>query len=135
MPHTNTNLTLTLTKMAKYIKFNLTAPGATTGSELLINIDQITSIATASTTTTDIFFDNNVTATKKWRVTHLVPLVANDVLNAIQAAMTANPGGVVSTVGSPVSVAQIPLGQTGSGRQVITTAQVNASYTSAAFTA
>ena len=135
MQHTNTNLTLTLTKMAKYIKFNLTAPGATTGSELLINIDQITRIATASTTTTDIFFDNNVTATKKWRVTHLVPLVANDVLNAIQAAMTANPGGVVSTVGSPVSVAQIPLGQTGSGRQVITTAQVNASYTSAAFTA
>ena len=135
MPHTNTNLTLTLTKMAKYIKFNLTAPGATTGSELLINIDQITRIATASTTTTDIFFDNNVTATKKWRVTHLVPLVANDVLNAIQAAMTANPGGVVSTVGAPVSVAQIPLGQTGSGRQVITTAQVNASYTSAAFTA
>ena len=135
MPHTNTNLTLTLTKMAKYIKFNLTAPGGTTGSELLINIDQITRIATASTTTTDIFFDNNVTATKKWRVTHLVPVVANDVLNAIQAAMTANPGGVVSTVGSPVSVAQIPLGQTGSGRQVITTAQVNASYTSAAFTA
>jgi hypothetical protein len=34
-----------------------------------------------------------------------------------------------------VSVAQIPLGQTGSGRQVITTAQVNATYTSAAFTA
>jgi hypothetical protein len=135
MPHTNTNLTIKKKKMAKYIKFNLTAPGATTGSELLINIDQITRIATASTTTTDIFFDNNVTATKKWRVTHLVPLVANDVLNAIQAAMTANPGGVVSTVGSPVSVAQIPLGQTGSGRQVITTAQVNASYTSAAFTA
>ena len=121
--------------MAKYIKFNLTAPGGTTGSELLINIDQITRIATASTTTTDIFFDNIVTATKKWTVTHLAPLVANDVLNAIQAAITANPGGVVSTVGSPVSVAQIPLGQTGSGRQVITTAQVNATYTSAAFTA
>ena len=63
------------------------------------------------------------------------PLVANDVLNAIQAAITANPGGVVSTVGSPVSVAQVPLAQTGSGRQVITTAQVNATYTSAAFTA
>jgi len=135
MPHTNTNLTLTLTKMAKYIKFNLTAPGATTGSELLINIDQITRIATGSTTTTDIFFDNNLTATKKWRVTHLAPLVANDVLNAIQAAITANPGGVVSTVGSPVSVAQIPLGQTGSGRQVITTPQVNVTFTSAAFTA
>jgi hypothetical protein len=122
--------------MAKYIKFNLTAPGAATGSELLINIDQITSIATASTTTTDIFFDNIVTATKKWTVTHLAPLVANDVLNAIQAAMTANPGGVVSTVGSPVSVAQIPLAQSGAqGRLAITVAQVNATYTSAALTA
>ena len=122
--------------MAKYIKFNLTAPGAATGSELLINIDQITSIATASTTTTDIFFDNIVTATKKWTVTHLEPLVANDVLNAIQAAMTANPGGVVSTVGSPVSVAQAPLAQSGAqGRLAITVAQVNATYTSAALTA
>ena len=122
--------------MAKCIKFNLTTPGGTTGSELLINIDQITRISTASTTTTDIFFDNIVTATKKWTVTHLVPLVANDVLNAIQSAMTANPGGVVSTVGSPVSVAQVPLAQSGAqGRQPITTAQVDVSYTSAAFTA
>ena len=135
MPHTNTNLTLTLTKMAKYIKFDLTAPGGATGDQLLINIDDITRTASPSTTTTDIFFDNIVTATKKWTVTHLAPLVANDVLNAIQAAITANPGGVVSTVGSPVSVAQVPLAQTGSGRQVITTAQVNATYTSAAFTA
>jgi hypothetical protein len=122
--------------MAKYIKFDLTTPGGATGDQLLINIDQITSIATASTTTTDIFFDNIVTATKKWTVTHLAPLVANDVLNAIQAAMTANPGGVVSTVGSPVSVAQAPLAQSGAqGRQPITTAQVNVTYTSAAFTA
>ena len=122
--------------MAKYIKFNLTTPGGTTGSELLINIDQITRISTASTTTTDIFFDNIVTATKKWTVTHLVPLVANDVLNAIQSAMTANPGGVVSTVGSPVSVAQVPLAQSGAqGRQPITTAQVNVTYTSATYIA
>ena len=122
--------------MAKYIKFNLTTPGGTTGSELLINIDQITRISTASTTTTDIFFDNIVTATKKWTVTHLVPLVANDVLNAIQSAMTANPGGVVSTVGSPVSVAQVPLAQSGAqGRQPITTAQVNVTYTSATYVA
>ena len=121
--------------MAKYIKFNLTTPGGATGSELLINIDQITSIATASATTTDIFFDNIVTATKKWTVTHLAPLVANNVLNAIQAAMTANPGGVVSTVGSPVSVAQVPLAQSGAqGRQLITVAQANVTYTSAAYT-
>ena len=122
--------------MAKYIKFNLSAPGATTGSELLINIDQITRIATASPTTTDIFFDNIVTATKKWTVTHLAPLVANDVLNAIQSAMTSNPGGVVSTVGSPVNTAQAPLAQSGSqGSILITVPQINVTYTSAAFTA
>ena len=55
--------------MAKYIRINLSTPGAATGSELLINIDQITRIATGSTTTTDIFFDNVQTATKKWRLT------------------------------------------------------------------
>ena len=120
--------------MAKYIKFDLTAPGGATGDQLLINIDQITRIATTSTTTTDIFFDNVVTATKKWTVTHILPLAANDVLNAIQSAMTANPGGVVSTVGGPVSVAQVPLAQSGAqGRQPITVAQVNVTYTSAVF--
>ena len=35
MPHTNTNLTLTLTKMAKFIKFNFTAPAATPGSDIV----------------------------------------------------------------------------------------------------
>ena len=123
--------------MAKYIKFNLTAPIAATGSELLINIDQITRIATASTLTTDIFYGRGGdAATQKWTVTHLAPLVASAVLDSIQAAMTANPGGVVSTVGSPVSVAQVPLAQGGAqGRQAITTAQVNVTYTSAVYTA
>jgi len=122
--------------MAKYIKFNLTAPIAATGSELLINIDQITRIATASTLTTDIFYGRGGdAATQKWTVTHLAPLVASAVLDSIQAAMTANPGGVVSTVGTPASIAQAPLPQTGSGRQPITTKAVAASYTSAAFTA
>ena len=95
--------------MAKYIKFNLTTPGGATGSELLININQITRIASPSGTTTDIFFDNIVTATKKWTVTHLAPLVANDVLNAIQAAMTANPGGVQSTVQLGLDEAATPI--------------------------
>jgi len=122
--------------MAKYIKINLAAPGATTGSELLINIDQITRIATASTTTTDIFFDNNVTATKKWTITHTAPLVANSLLDSIQAAMTANPGGVVSTVVPSVAQAQAPLAQSGQqGRIVITAPQIQVVFASAAFTA
>ena len=122
--------------MAKYIKFNLAAPGGATGSELLINIDQITRIATGSTTTTDIFFDNNVTATKKWTITHTAPLVANALLDSIQAAMTANPGGVVSTVVPSVSQAQAPLAQSGQqGRIVITAPQIQVVFASAAFTA
>mgnify|MGYP003148949426 CR=1 FL=1 len=62
--------------------------------------------------------------------------VLHQVLDAIASALTANPGGVVSTVGSPVSVAQVPLAQGGAqGRLAITTAQVNVTYTSAAYTA
>jgi len=122
--------------MAKYIKINLAAPGGATGSELLINIDQITRIATGSTTTTDIFFDNNVTATKKWRITHTAPLVANALLDSIQAAMTANPGGVVSTVVPSVAQAQAPLAQSGQqGRIAITAPQIQVVFASAAFTA
>ena len=87
--------------MAKYIKFNLTTPGAG-GDELLIEVADVLRIATASTTTTDVFLKNPLNATRKWTITHLAPLAVNDVLNAINAALTANPGGVVSTVGSPV---------------------------------
>ena len=129
--------------MAKYIKLNLTTPGGTTGSELLINIDQITRLVTASTTTTDIFFDNVVTATKKWTITHTAPLVANAVLDAIQSAMTANPGGVISTVVGPINTAQVPAAQGAgaadgrgpNGQLLITQPQVNVTFTSAAFTA
>jgi hypothetical protein len=123
--------------MAKYIKFDLTAPGGATGDQLLINIDDITRTASPTALTTDIFFDDVVANQTKWTITHLQPLVANDVLNAINSAITANPGGVVSTVGGPVSVAQVPQQPSISGaqgRQPITVAQVNVTYTSAAYT-
>ena len=123
--------------MAKYIKFDLTTPGGATGDQLLINIDDITRTASPTALTTDIFFDDVVANQTKWTITHLAPLVANDVLNAINSAITANPGGVVSTVGGPVSVAQVPQQPSISGaqgRQPITVAQVNVTYTSAAYT-
>ena len=118
--------------MAKYIKFDLTAPGGATGDQLLINIDDITRTASPTVLTTDIFFDDVVANQTKWTITHLQPLVANDVLNAINSAITANPGGVVSTVGGPVSVAQVPQQPSISGAQgrtVVTTPQVNALFT------
>ena len=124
--------------MAKYIKFNLTAPDATeTGSELLIEVADVLRYITINATTTTIFLKNPLNATRSWVITHANTGIApSGVLDAIASALTANPGGVVSTVGSPVSVAQVPLAQSGAqGRQPITTAQVDVSYTSAAFTA
>ena len=121
--------------MAKYIKFPLTAASGATGSDLLINIDDIAYTTSPSTTTTAIFLKNSQNTTRKWVVTHLAPLVANDVLTAISKAITANPGGIVSTVGSPVSVAQVPAAQSGQqGKILVTTSQVDVTYTSAAFT-
>ena len=123
--------------MAKYIKFNLTAPvAAETGSELLIEVADVLRYITSSATTTTVFLKNPLNATRSWVITHADTGIApSGVLDAIASALTANPGGVVSTVGSPVSVAQVPLAQSGAqGRQPITTAQVDVSYTSAVFT-
>ena len=121
--------------MAKYIKFPLTDASGATGSDLLINIDDIAYTTSPSTTTTAIFLKNSQNTTRKWVVTHLAPLVANGVLTAISKAITANPGGMVSTVGSPVSVAQVPAAQSGQqGKILVTTSQVDVTYTSAAFT-
>lgn len=120
--------------MAKFIKLDLTAPGAATGNELLIPLDGIVRVATGSTTTTDIFLNTANAATTKWRITHTAPLVANAVLDAIQDAMKANPGGVVSTVVGPVNTAQTTSPAVPAGRTVITQPQVNVTFTSAAFT-
>jgi len=124
--------------MAKYIKFNLTAPDAAeTGSELLIEVADVLRYITSSATTTTVFLKNPLNATRSWVITHANTGIApSGVLDAIASALTANPGGVVSTVGSPVSVAQAPLAQSGlQGRQPITIAQVNVTYTSAAYVA
>jgi hypothetical protein len=119
--------------MAKYIKFDLTANNPS--PELLIPLDAITHCVTASATATDVFLSINNAASTKWRITHTTPLVATAVLSAIQDAQKANPGGVVSTVVGPIQTAQVPLAQTGSGRQVITTAAKSVTFTSAVFTA
>ena len=119
--------------MAKYIKFDLT--GNDPSPELLIPLDGITHCETVNGTSTDVFLSINNAATTKWRITHTTPLVATAVLSAIQDAQKANPGGVVSTVVGPIQTAQVPLAQTGSGRQVVTTAAKSVTFTSAVFTA
>ena len=125
--------------MAQYIKFNLSTPGAG-GSELLIEVADVLRIVTASTTTTDVFLKNPLNATRKWTITHTVPLVVNSILDAINAALTANPGGIVSTVTPSINQAQAPLAQSGArplgqGRIVITAPQIQVVFASAAYTA
>ena len=121
--------------MAKFIKFNCTA--AATQPTVLIAVDQIAAVTTnaAGTATT---IQLNTSATANWVITHAVALAVgvteNSVVEAIYKAMGANPGGIISTVGSPVFVLQAPLPQTGSGRQVITTRQSNIVYTQNAWT-
>ena len=110
--------------MAKFLKFALT--GAQ--EELLIPVSEIVEVFAEDTETTDIFLANG---TKKFTITHLAPLVANAVTLSIYAAMKANPGGVVSTVGSPIKTAQAPKAQSGKqGRIVITAPATFATFTS-----
>ena len=149
--------------MSKFLKFNIVNTGAlaTQGTQL-VNVDQIQSVAynagaltivldgavslSAAPVGAELFAEQtygarvitlNVLVTKDG--TGAAPTITNGAKSpakAIYAAMTANPGGVVSTVGSPVRVAQVPLAQSGAqGRQPITVAQENVTYTSAAYVA
>jgi hypothetical protein len=58
-----------------------------------------------------------------------------DALAVFSAALVANPGGIVSTVVPPLTTAQNPLPQTGSGRQPIVSQAVRNRFRSAVFTA
>tara|TARA_R100000544_G_C2164859_1_gene29412 strand:+ start:43 stop:423 length:381 start_codon:yes stop_codon:yes gene_type:complete len=125
--------------MAKFLKIPLT--GVANTPEQLISIDQVISVVPGDvagpgnnpTTTTRILL-NAAAAFDVIQITHTPALVAGDVLAAFNAALTANPGGIVSTLGSPVNTAQIPLAQSGQqGRIAITTAQVAVTYTAVAF--
>jgi len=125
--------------MAKFLKIPLT--GVANTPEQLIAIDQVVSVIPgdvagpgANPTTKTRILLNAAAAFDVVEVTHTAALVAGDVLAAFNSALTANPGGVVSTLGSPVQTAQVPLAQSGGqGRQPITTAQVNVTYTAIAF--
>jgi len=55
------------------------------------------------------------------------------VLKAFNAALTANPGGIVSTVGSPLVSAQTFVGGAIDGRMVIDDAAVYVTYTVVTF--
>ena len=117
--------------MAQFLKFDLT--GAQ--EEALIPVAEIANVETLTTQTTQIDLTNGLF---KYVITHEIPLEANGIVKAIYAAMTANPGGIKSTVGIPTKTAQVVTG-TGEdglgGKETITTARAGATYTSSAYSA
>ena len=112
--------------MAQFLKFDLT--GAQ--EEALIPVAEIANVETLTTETTQIDLTNGLF---KYVITHEIPLEANGIVKAIYAAMTANPGGIKSTVGIPTKTAQELDSQ--DGKQLITIERTGATYTSSAYSA
>ena len=127
--------------MAKFLKIPLT--GVANTPEQLIAIDQVVSVIPgdvagpgANPTTKTRILLNAAAAFDVVEVTHTAALVAGDVLAAFNSALTANPGGITSTLGSPVNTAQVPQQPSISGAQgrtVVTTAEVAVTYTAIDF--
>ena len=128
--------------MAKFLKIPLT--GVANTPEQLIAIDQVVSVIPgdvagpgANPTTKTRILLNAAAAFDVVEITHTAALVAGDVLAAFNAALTANPGGITSTLGSPVNTAQVPQQPSISGAQgrtVVTTAEVYSPFADCVFT-
>ena len=127
--------------MAKFLKIPLS--GVANTPEILVATDKIIGIrpgedgnpATNPTTKTTILFGQGA-GFNTLEITHTAAATAGDVLAAFNAALAANPGGVVSTVGQPVNTAQVPQQPSISGAQgrtVVTTKQVAVTYTAFLF--
>ena len=115
--------------MAKFLKVVSTDA---TNPEVLIGIDQITHVKRdASNPNSEIEI---VYGAATCTITFTGGAgVAVDVLKAFNSALTANPGGIVSTVGSPLVSAQTFVGGAIDGRMVIDDAAVYVTYTGVAF--
>jgi hypothetical protein len=133
--------------MANFLKVNA-GPAAGDGIETLIPIDKIAgirSVVNAANVTT-IIIKMDSTATSLYTIT--VPGVTGgagggatsasrqlDATDAINAALVANPGGVVSTLGAVPALLQVPAAQSGAqGRIAITQAATFAQYTDCIYT-
>ena len=119
--------------MAKFLKI---VSSDATNPETLIGIDQVTHVkagdaAGANTTTNVTVVYSGGTCTVAFAGGELV---VGDVLKAFNAALTANPGGIVSTVGSPLLTAQVPAAQSGQqGRIAVTAPATFVTYTHVTF--
>jgi len=127
--------------MAKFLKVPLT--GVANTPYQLVGIDTIVSIRPgdaaappANLTTTVSILTSGIAGRATITVTaSAAAATAGDLLDAFNNAVIANPGGIVSTVVPPVTVAQVPQQPSisgATGRTVITTPQVNATFTAVA---
>ena len=132
--------------MANFLKVN--AGAANTGvTQTLIpieNIGAIASVVNAANVTTIIIQMANFQTTGTYTIT--VPGVTGgatgatsatrekDAVDALNAALTANPGGVVSTLAAVPALLQAPAAQSGAqGRLVITQPATFAQYTTCTY--
>ena len=120
--------------MAKFLKI---VSSDATNPEVLIGIDQITHIkrdVTNPDSEIEIVYGSGAGAATCTITFTGGAGVAVDVLKAFNAALTANPGGIVSTVGSPLLTAQVPAAQSGQqGRIAVTAPATFVTYTGVTF--
>ena len=120
--------------MAKFLKVSLS--GVANTPYQLVGIESIVTVVPGDaaganlTTAVTIQTGKPAGAATITFTANAAPVTAGDLLKAFNDALVANPGGIVSTVTGPVTVAQV-LDST-DGRQLITTAQVNALFTGVA---
>ena len=118
--------------MAKFLKI---VSSDANDPETMIGIDQVTHVAAGDaaganlTTSVTVFYSGG-----SCTVAYAAEANVGDVLKAFNAALVANPGGLVSTVGRPILTQQAPLAQSGQqGRIVITAQPTFVAYTGVAF--
>ena len=121
--------------MAKFIKVPLT--GVTGQPEILVDSSSIVSVIAGDAagpgnvpaTKTRILTNSGITGFQTLELTHTAALAPATIVGVINDAIKANPGGIISTVGSPVNTAQVL--DSVDGRQLITTQAVQVTYTAA----
>ena len=120
--------------MAKFLKVSLSGvantPYQLVGIDSVVTIEPGDALGANLTTAVTIQTGKPAGAATITFTADAAAATAGDLLKAFNDALVANPGGIVSTVTGPVTVAQV-LDST-DGRQLITTAQVNALFTGVA---
>ena len=121
--------------MAKFLKI---VSSDANDPETMIGIDQVTHVAAGDAATPAANLTTNVTVFYSGGSCTVAfaggEANAGDVLKAFNAALVANPGGLVSTVSRPILTQQVPAPQSGQvGRMVVTSAPVFVAYTGVTF--